>query len=33
MLTKLNKGDKHGKTSGLTGQQLMDVEQYVLSQY
>jgi YVTN family beta-propeller protein len=32
VLTKFNPGDRHGKTSGLTEQELRDLEEYVLSQ-
>ncbi|MHC4251326.1 MAG: c-type cytochrome, partial [Planctomycetota bacterium] len=31
VLTKFNPGDQHGKTSGLTEQELRDLEEYVLS--
>jgi hypothetical protein len=31
VLTKFNPGDRHGKTSGLTEQELRDLEEYVLS--
>ncbi len=32
VLTKSNPGDRHGKTSGLTEQELRDLEEYVMSQ-